>query len=44
MLAAASVAPDSEKDEQAEPLSAELEEPAEDMLSPDLVFAAKDEA
>jgi len=44
ILADASVAPDSEKEPQEEPPSAEPEEPAEDMLSPDLVFAAKEEA
>ena len=44
ILADASVAPDSEKEEQQEPPPAESEEPAEDMLSPDLVFAAKKEA
>ena len=44
MLADASVAPESEKEEREVQPSAELEEPAEDMLSPDLVFAAKDEA
>lgn len=43
MLADASVAPDSEKEEQPEQPSADLEEPAEDMLSPDLVLARKED-
>lgn len=42
MLADASVAPDSEKDPQEAERPEEPEEPPEDMLSPDLVFAAKD--
>ena len=41
MLADASVAPDSEKGADDEKPSTEPEEPAEDMLSPDLVFAVK---
>jgi DNA repair exonuclease SbcCD ATPase subunit len=44
MLADAAVAPDSEKEEQEKQIPPELEEPPEDMLSPDLVFAAKEEA
>ena len=44
MLADATIAPDSEKEEQEEQSSAEPEDPAEDMLSPDLVFAPKREA
>ncbi len=42
LLADASAAPDSEKEEPPEQPSAEFEEPAEDMLSPDLVFAPKE--
>ena len=44
ILADASVAPDSEKDEQEAQPSAELKDPTQEMLSPDLVFAKKEEA
>jgi len=44
MLADASIAPDSEKEQPPEPPAAVPEEPAEDMLSPDLVFARKDDS